>query len=87
MNNQLIEEIEHRFVSKLVKQSDPIVISGLAGRLPMSNNMNEFSDNLFNNIDMVTNDMNEERWPRGKSYIIRYIQIQLGLPDDLYENP
>ena len=77
MNNQLIEEIEHRFVSKLVKQSDPIVISGLAGRFPMSNNINEFADNLFNNIDMVTDDVNEERWPKGTSYIILYCNYNL----------
>ena len=66
MDNQLIEEIENRNVSKSIKQSNPIVISGLGCRLPMSNNINEFADNLFNNIDMVTDDINEERWPKGK---------------------
>lgn len=37
-----------------------IVISGIAGRFPNSNNMSEFSYNLYNKIDMVDED--ERRW-------------------------
>ncbi|XP_070498587.1 fatty acid synthase-like [Chironomus tepperi] len=37
-----------------------IVISGISGRFPNSNNLREFSHNLFNKIDMVDDD--ESRW-------------------------
>jgi fatty acid synthase, animal type len=39
---------------------DELVISGIAGRFPNSNNMAEFSHNLFNKVDMVDDD--ERRW-------------------------
>ncbi|XP_043288036.1 fatty acid synthase [Venturia canescens] len=39
-----------------------IVITGLSGRLPESSNMEEFKDQLFEGIDLVTDD--ERRWPR-----------------------
>jgi fatty acid synthase len=53
-------------MSSLVKNicdqnvDDEIVISGVSGRFPNSNNMAEFSHNLFNKIDMVDDD--ERRW-------------------------
>lgn len=37
-----------------------IAITGISGRFPKSNNMREFSDNLFNKIDMA--DESEDRW-------------------------
>lgn len=37
-----------------------IVISGVSGKFPNSNNMEEFSNNLFNKVDMVDDD--ERRW-------------------------
>nr|QNL15121.1 fatty acid synthase 1 [Meteorus pulchricornis] len=40
-----------------------IVITGFSGRLPESQNIDEFKNNLFDGIDMVTDD--ERRWPRG----------------------
>lgn len=40
-----------------------IVVSGISGRLPESSNIDEFKDNLFNGIDMVTDD--QRRWPAG----------------------
>ena len=67
MNDQLKKQIQQRNVSNLLKQSEDIVISGVAGRFPLSNNIDEFSYNLFNNIDMITEDDNEERWPKCKS--------------------
>jgi fatty acid synthase, animal type len=39
---------------------DEIVISGISGRFPNSNNVAEFSDNLYNKVDMVDDD--ERRW-------------------------
>ena len=59
-------EIHDRRITKLLKQSEDIVISGVSGRFPMSNNIDEFAYNLFNNIDMITEDDNEERWPKCK---------------------
>ena len=34
----------------------------------MSDNTDEFASNLFNNIDMITEDDKEERWPKCKSW-------------------
>ena len=33
---------------------DDIVISGISGKLPESDNIQEFADNLFNGVDMIT---------------------------------
>ncbi|CAG2165166.1 unnamed protein product [Oppiella nova] len=41
--------------------NEDIVISGIAGRFPESDNMDEYAKNLFDNIDMVTED--DRRWP------------------------
>lgn len=43
---------------------DDIVISGIGGRYPESDSLDEFRDNLFNNVDMITGD--DRRWPEGK---------------------
>jgi len=40
-----------------------IVISGATGRFPSSANLEEFKENLFNSVDMVTED--DKRWPVG----------------------
>ena len=42
---------------------DDIVISGIGGRFPESDNLDELANNLIDNIDMVTRD--ERRWPIG----------------------
>jgi fatty acid synthase, animal type len=39
---------------------DEIVISGISGRFPSSDNMHDFAHNLYNKIDMVDDD--ERRW-------------------------
>jgi len=44
--------------------NDEVVISGISGRLPESNSIAEFRENLFAGVDMVTND--DRRWPAGK---------------------
>jgi hypothetical protein len=43
--------------------SDEIVISGIGGRFPESDNLDEFAENLFANRDLITDD--ETRWPKG----------------------
>lgn len=45
--------------------NDEIVISGISGRLPESNSIAEFKENLFAGADLVTDD--DRRWPAGKS--------------------
>lgn len=42
---------------------EDVVISGFSGRLPESENIEEFKKNLFDCVDMVTDD--ERRWPAG----------------------
>ncbi|XP_061667276.1 fatty acid synthase isoform X1 [Syngnathoides biaculeatus] len=42
---------------------DDIVIAGISGRLPESNNLEEFWENLINGVDMVTED--DRRWTPG----------------------
>lgn len=42
---------------------DDVVISGLSGRFPESNNVEEFTEQLFAGIDLITDD--ERRWPSG----------------------
>lgn len=66
MNNQLYKSIEQRNICDLLKQSEDVVISGVSGRFPMSNNIDQFAYNLFNNIDMITEDHDEERWSKCK---------------------
>ncbi|KAJ1529566.1 hypothetical protein ONE63_006337 [Megalurothrips usitatus] len=43
--------------------TDEIVITGLSGRLPESNSIEEFKDQLFAGVDLVTAD--DRRWPPG----------------------
>ncbi|XP_048467070.1 fatty acid synthase-like [Rhincodon typus] len=42
---------------------EDIVVAGIAGRLPESDNLQEFWDNLVNGVDMVTDD--DRRWKPG----------------------
>lgn len=43
-----------------INPEDEVVITGVSGRFPLSYDMNEFSHNLYNKIDMV--DDSETRW-------------------------
>ena len=40
----------------LTSLPDDVVISGISGKFPESENMQEFADNLFSGVDMVTED-------------------------------
>lgn len=50
------------FVKKFceIESDDDIVISGISGKFPNSDNVEEFAYNLYNKIDMVDDD--ERRW-------------------------
>ena len=50
-----------------------VVISGLSGKFPESDNMAEFRDNLFSGTDMVTED--DRRWPLGNLKKVEFIII------------
>lgn len=43
---------------------EDVVIAGIAGKLPESENLQEFWENLINGVDMVTED--DRRWKPGK---------------------
>jgi len=45
------------------EKDEEIVITGISGRLPESNNMEEFKSNLLNGVDMITDD--GRRWTPG----------------------
>ncbi|XP_014215720.1 fatty acid synthase [Copidosoma floridanum] len=47
----------------LYSLDDDIVISGMSGRLPESANIEEFKQQLFEGVDLVTDD--DRRWPPG----------------------
>lgn len=42
-----------------------VVVSGIGGRFPESEDNEEFKKNLYAGVDMVT--MDEKHWPAGKS--------------------
>jgi fatty acid synthase len=49
-------------------KGEDIVISGISGRFPESDNVDEFAKNLYNNVDMITED--DRRWPLGQLILI-----------------
>lgn len=46
---------------------EEVVISGISGRFPESDSVEEFKENLFSGVDMVTED--DRRWPIGMFHI------------------
>lgn len=51
-------------VPHVYDMSEEVVISGISARLPESDNMEEFRENLMSGRDMVTED--DRRWQPGK---------------------
>ena len=64
---QLEQRVQYRAKQKLPEWmvKEDIVISGISGRFPESDTVEEFEYNLYHNIDMVVED--ERRWPFGNS--------------------
>lgn len=50
--------------------ADDVVLTGLSGRLPESNNIEEFAQQLFDGVDLVTAD--GRRWTPGKRTHTRF---------------
>ena len=48
---------------------EDVVISGLSGRYPQSDNVDEFTKNLFAGVDMISE--SNERWPIGKFFKLK----------------
>jgi acyl transferase domain-containing protein len=51
------------------RDQEEIVISGVSGRFPRSENIEEFGDLLMAGEDLITED--DLRWPPGRVYDIR----------------
>lgn len=62
----LQERAQYRARQKMPNwcMTEDIVVSGMSGRFPESDSIEEFEHNLYNQIDMVVED--ERRWPFGK---------------------
>ncbi len=45
------------------QMDEEIVISGISGRFPEADNIDELKTNLYEHVDMITAD--ERRWPQG----------------------
>ncbi|WAQ95725.1 FAS-like protein [Mya arenaria] len=58
-----LPEAVHQLPAVSAPCTVPVVISGVSCRLPQSDNMHEFRDNLMNGVDMVTED--STRWQPG----------------------
>jgi fatty acid synthase len=43
--------------------NETVVISGMSGKFPECDNIQELMDNLFAGVDLITN--NDRRWPNG----------------------
>ncbi|CAG7826501.1 unnamed protein product [Allacma fusca] len=59
----LSNEAESTMSNNRAVCSDEIAISGISARLPESDNLQEFQDNLFQGVDMITDD--GRRWSPG----------------------
>ena len=54
-----------------------IVISGISGRYPESDNLEEFWDKLIQGIELISCD--DRRWPVGESKLIFFLSLSLSL--------
>lgn len=64
-----MQSAKHRQNECDLNNCEDIVISGISGRFPESDNIDELNDNLFNHVDMVTED--DRRYPIGKIALIK----------------
>jgi fatty acid synthase len=55
--------MKEKNIELLVKEGEEVVISGMSGRFPESDSTDEFAKNLYNKVDMITED--DRRWPTG----------------------
>jgi len=56
-----------RLINSYIDAEEEIVISGIAGRFPNSNNLKELEENLLNKMDLGSSD--HERWNNSKKLL------------------
>ena len=67
----MVEEIiPARAMNEKGESDDDVVITGISGRFPESENIDEFRNHLINGDDMVTDD--DRRWQPGTVDTCRY---------------
>lgn len=64
MDDHLNSENKQKNMSNFIIECEDIIMSGIGGRFPMSDNCDQFAKNLYDNVDMITEDDNNERWPK-----------------------
>jgi len=70
---QIRENPENTDTEAMSDAAVEVVISGLSGRLPESDNIAEFHEHLINGDDMVTED--DRRWEPGEHKISLYFYL------------
>ena len=63
-HKMLIKADENNSFDPSAELEDEIVVSGISGRFPMSDNLDEFKQHLYNGDSMVNYD--HSRFPSGK---------------------
>jgi fatty acid synthase len=63
--------MKEKNIELLVKEGEEVVISGMSGRFPESDNTDELAKNLYNNVDMITGD--DRRWPTGDIHFNKFL--------------
>ncbi|RXM33832.1 Fatty acid synthase [Acipenser ruthenus] len=58
-----VQTLQAKLKQVTTEKMEDIVIAGISGRLPESDNLEEFWENLINGVDMVTED--DRRWKPG----------------------
>jgi hypothetical protein len=64
---------EETRIAALLKEGEDIVISGISGRFPESDTVDEFAQNLYNKVDMIVGD--DRRWPTGQIIYISFYSL------------
>lgn len=55
-----------------MESENDVVLTGIGGRLPECNNVDEFMEALINGVDLITE--TNKRFPPGKYYKLRSFQ-------------
>jgi acyl transferase domain-containing protein len=66
--------MKQKNIELLVKEGEEVVISGMSGRFPESDSTDEFANNLYNKVDMITED--DRRWPTGEIYFNKFLRVE-----------
>lgn len=69
MENATKADVHARELKDLLSE-DEVVVSGIAGRFPESENVQQLQDNLMSKRDLVTED--NRRWNLGKVHVSQY---------------